>query len=108
VKPTAASTRILHNNGDGTFTDIQAYAAPLYSGSAEWGDYDNDGDLDLLLTGYWSTYTTKLYRNDYGVFTEVPTGIINVYSSSVRWGDYDNDGKLDILISGGNGDITPH
>ena len=103
-----STTRVMRNNGDGTFTEVPAGLAPGYAGSLDWGDYDNDGDLDLLLTGYWSTMMTKLYRNDgTGVFTEVPIGAIPVYYGSAKWGDYDNDGYLDILLTGGNGDVNP-
>ncbi len=102
------TTRLMRNNGDETFTEVPAGLAPMYQGSADWGDFDNDGDLDLLLTGYYGTVMTKLFRNDgRAVFTEVPTGMIGVYGSAARWGDFDNDGYLDILLSGGNGDVNP-
>ncbi|PIS28762.1 MAG: hypothetical protein COT43_05635 [Candidatus Marinimicrobia bacterium CG08_land_8_20_14_0_20_45_22] len=76
----------------------------VMGGSAAWGDYDNDGDLDILLTGYTSSdfSVSKIYRNNGdNSFTE-QTGIslTGVYYSSVAWGDYDNDGNLDILLTG--------
>ena len=66
-----------------------------------WGDYDNDGNVDLLLAAQSGTY---LYRNDgKGGFTDsgvkLPT-IFNDYNVSLAWGDYDRDGWLDILLSG--------
>ncbi len=75
----------------------------LYS-SVAWGDYDNDGDLDILLTGSTtSTLLTKVYRNDgAGIFTDLAEDLPEVMSSSVAWGDYDNDGRLDFLLAGGN------
>jgi len=100
-------SRIYHNNGNGTFTDIGAGLTPVTWGSVAWGDYENDGDLDLLLTGYGdipgTTQVSKVYRNDGGVFTDISAGLIGVgnYSSGV-WGDYDNDGRLDILLIGDN------
>ena len=75
------------------------------SSSVAWGDYDKDGDLDILLTG---DGMSKIYRNDgSNTFTE-QTGIIlqGVSQSSAAWGDYDNDGYLDILLTG-NGPAGP-
>ena len=71
--------------------------------SVAWGDYDNDGDLDILLTGVIvQDIISKIYRNNGdNTFTE-QTGIVlaGVYDGSVAWGDYDNDGDLDILLTG--------
>ncbi len=71
-----------------------------------WGDYDNDGDLDILLAGEnLSGFISRVYRNDRGTFT-VSAGLPG--ARSVAWGDYDNDGDLDILLTGvsGSEDIT--
>ena len=49
--------KLFHNNGDKTFSDITEKAFPgdmqdRWYGGSSWGDYDNDGDLDLYITGY--------------------------------------------------------
>jgi hypothetical protein len=91
----------IYRNDAGVFTDIDAGLTDLSDGSAKWGDYDNDGDLDILSSGYDGTnYYSKIYRNDTGVFTDINAGLAGGERSSVDWGDYDNDGDLDILLTG--------
>ncbi len=73
-------------------------------GSAVWGDYDNDGRLDVFLTGFnGSVGISKLYRNTGAGFAEQAYSFTGVYNSSAAWGDYDNDGKLDIILAGYTG-----
>jgi hypothetical protein len=92
---------IIYRNDAGIFTDINAGLTGVYTGSVAWGDYDNDGDLDILLTGYSNSGNiSKIYRNDAGIFTDINAGLTGASNSSVAWGDYDNDGDLDILLTG--------
>ena len=75
----------------------------VQTGSVAWGDYDNDGDLDILLTGReYTGRISKIYRNNGdNTFTEQTSiSLTGVGSGSVAWGDYDNDGDLDILLTG--------
>jgi len=92
------------------FTEISsANLDGIYGGATDWGDYDNDGDLDIIITGSYydnSTFSdvpsTKVYRNDgNNIFTyQAGINIVDLSESDVAWGDYDNDGWLDIIISG--------
>jgi hypothetical protein len=94
-------TRIYRNDG-GTFTDIHAGISGFRSGSAEWGDYDNDGDLDILITGddkYMDAHTS-IYRNNNGIFSLSGISLPGIDDGQAVWGDYDNDGDLDILMAG--------
>ncbi|MEG5097612.1 Ig-like domain-containing protein, partial [Microcoleus sp. B13-B4] len=68
-------------------------------GSASWADYNEDGNVDLLLTGM--QYGSILYKNTGSGFTQ-NTGISlpGVRNSSVAWADYNGDGKQDLLLTG--------
>jgi hypothetical protein len=92
------------NNGDDTFTDIQADIVPIYYyGSSDWGDFDNDGDLDLLITGSSPLGTIlKIYQNDSGSFTDINANITGIMYGEAKWGDYDSDGDPDIIMCGRN------
>jgi hypothetical protein len=106
---TASPTNVLYrNNGDGTFTDVQGRLAAVFDGAMAWGDFDNDGQLDLAIIGNTgSEYITRIYHNDGGVFTDIGANLPGVCCGSVAWGDYDNDGQLDLLLLGQtNADIN--
>ncbi len=93
-------TRV-YRNDDGVYVNANAGLLGLWNGSVDWGDFDNDSDLDILLTGdNWSTSFTKIYRNDGSHFTDTNTNLTTVTGSAASWGDYDNDGDLDILETG--------
>jgi hypothetical protein len=95
---------LYHNNGDGTFTRMTA--APFTSDVAisqgcSWGDYDNDGLLDLVVCN--NNTGNFLYHNmGKGQFTKVtgsPVTTVSTPSSGSAWADYDNDGFLDLFIA---------
>ena len=99
-------TELWHNQGDGAFARVAAALPDVAEGATAWGDYDNDGYLDLLLTGYNNTgyRVSELWRNQGdGSFTQVTT-LTGVSDGAVVWGDYNNDGRLDILLTGFGGD----
>lgn len=98
-------TIVYSNNGNNTFTEQTGIILPgVIISSLKWADFDNDSDLDILLTGSTTGSTldaiSKIYRNDSGVFTEVASGLPGIYLSSVTVGDQDRDGDLDIFMTG--------
>jgi hypothetical protein len=99
---TGAITELWHNLGNGTFTNVPTGLPGVSQGAVAWGDFDQDGRLDILLTGYTQTGAVcQVWRNlGNGTFTNMNVGLPGVYQSSVALADYDNDGKLDILLAG--------
>ena len=94
--------KLFRNDGGLVFVD--ATSGPLGDlGSArgvDWGDYDNDGDLDIYFANY--NEGNKLLRNDGGgTFVDVTTPVLadGGNPTNVAWGDYDNDGDLDLFIA---------
>jgi hypothetical protein len=130
---------LYHNNKDGTFTDVTQKAGvtgisagkKLWSVSAAWIDYDNDGLLDLFVTNYldWSPENSRVcgqpgkrlscppslykgepnilyHNNGDGTFTDVSasTGIAKCIGKGmgVAIADYDDDGWTDIFVANDN------
>ena len=98
------------NNGDGTFTSLTSLPAndPEYQGGASssciWGDYDNDGWLDLFVSNRLGQNNFMYHNNGDGTFTKVLDSIaVNDGGDSrgTTWADYDNDGFLDLFVGNG-------
>jgi hypothetical protein len=132
--------QLFHNNGDGTFTDVTAKAGvggamlgdrKMWSISAGWFDYNNDGLLDLFVSNYcqwdprhepacvglngrgychpnaFGPLPDTLYRNNGdGTFTDVSkeTGISAIQGKGmgVAFADYDGDGFTDVFVANDN------
>ncbi len=95
-------SKIFKNNANGIFTDINAGLTGLYLGSVQFGDYDNDGDLDVLLCGFDNnTRHSLLYQNQGGnVFTQVSFAVEDMAQGELNFIDFDKDKNLDIAAAG--------
>ena len=108
---TLLKPRIYINGGTGIFTDQTDTRAAGITGcfrSAEFGDVDLDGDLDLLLGQDYNRQMLLLMNNGSGVFTNETAGRIptlNTSTARATFGDVDADGDLDIALcnSGASG-----
>ncbi len=135
------SNQLFHNNHDGTFTEVTAKARlggtmldgkKMWSISAGWFDYDNDGRLDLFVSNYckwevnkdpfcgpnpstraychpknYAALPNTLYRNNGdGTFTDVSAamGIRKSYGKGmgIAFADYDHDGFTDVFVANDN------
>ncbi|MFN3874946.1 MAG: FG-GAP repeat domain-containing protein, partial [Flavobacteriales bacterium] len=108
---------LMLNNGSGAFTDIapgQGLADGHQSWSSAWGDFDNDGDMDVLIGSSSNPVHKLLFNNGNGTFTNAPPGNgMDTWSgTSIEWAahDFNNDGWIDIIGGGAihynNGDGT--
>ncbi|RMG60463.1 MAG: hypothetical protein D6722_20885, partial [Bacteroidetes bacterium] len=98
--------RLYKNNGLGNFSSINTGISGLKNADLGWADYDNDGDLDLLISGENSsgTFVSEVYvylGND--AFAPLNAGLTGLRSGFARWVDYDGDGWADILLGGQDG-----
>ncbi len=101
VRPT-----LLHNNRAGGFTDVTEQAGlldPVNSNAAAWGDFDNDGWIDLFVA--CEHQRNRLYRNrGDGSFENVAvTALVDGdpawFCKGCTWIDYDNDGYSDLFLN---------
>jgi hypothetical protein len=108
---------LFHNEGNGTFLRLTnaAVVGPIlsehsFSGSTAWGDYDNDGFVDVFVANgtFQGDLKNFLYHNQgNGTFAKVTNGsIVNDLQTSWTgaWADYDDDGRLDIFVTHNNGE----
>ena len=107
---------LFQNSGSGNFLEVALISGVCYNDmgkeeagmGADFGDYDNDGWLDLTVSNY-QTETNTVYHNHDGTFftdNTITSGIAEVTHGYLGWGiklfDYDNDGYQDIFVANGH------
>jgi len=92
---------MIYQNSNGIFTDSGISLPGIIEGQATWGDYDNDGDLDILLLG---NLISEIYRNDgNNSFINITNPFPLMENPMGCWLDYDNNGQLDVMVCGNTG-----
>ncbi len=105
--------RRYRNEGNGVFAEENILGSlSIEHGEAQWGDYDGDGDLDILVAGNLkevngslTPMALRIYRNDSVNFVPLeviqnPSGEGWVDFTAATWADYDSDGDMDMLLAG--------
>jgi hypothetical protein len=106
---------LYHNDGTGQFSEGALMLGTAFSGDGaaqagmgvDAGDYDGDGDVDLVVTNYQLEHNA-LYRNELTWWADASfsTGIgeasLNYLGFGVGFFDYDNDGRLDLFVANGH------
>ncbi|MEM9720114.1 MAG: FG-GAP-like repeat-containing protein [Bacteroidota bacterium] len=112
LQTTAAFRNLRGQNGKFFDSNARILAAGLANSDAKWGDVDNDGDLDILVTGSTGVIKTQVILNDcvgcsggnperfLNSLESLEDSVLQLHMGSVEWGDWDNDADLDILITG--------
>jgi hypothetical protein len=101
----------LYRNNNGTFEEVttfQTFRQISVGGGGRFADWDNDGDLDIIVTGYSEnekTQLTAIYLNDNGTFTANPgnANLPGFSESHIEVGDLNSDGALDLVLTGYSG-----
>ncbi|MDM7924579.1 MAG: FG-GAP-like repeat-containing protein [bacterium] len=107
---------LFRNNGNGRFTEVGASAGVnqtvqyvsdnLFGGGLSAGDFDNDGDVDLLVITRWAMELLLYSNNGDGTFTEIAESaglredLWDYWTAPVA--DYDHDGFLDVYMARSN------
>ena len=107
---TSGYIHIFRNDGDFNFNQVDVGAPGIRYGNADFGDYNNDGWLDIALTGSAGTsnyISMILAGNSEGTFSEIPVTLPGLRYSRISWYDFDCDGDLDILLSGSSSNSEP-
>lgn len=92
----------LDGNGVPQLSVIWESSDASATSSLAWGDYDNDGDVDLAIANgeFESGQPNQVYLNNSGILSNTPAwaSVEHDVSTEVAWGDYDNDGRLDLAV----------
>ena len=107
---------LFQNDGKGKFLEVALISGVCYNDmgkeeagmGTDFGDYNNDGKLDITVSNYQTETNTLYHNHDSSFFIDntIPSGIAEVTHGYLGWGikffDYDNDGYQDIFVANGH------
>lgn len=101
----SALSQLYRNNQDGTFTEMSMEAGldlTAWANACAWGDYDNDGNLDLFVSAYGKIMLFKNLGDETFIDISGKVGLekFEQYWAGIAWGDFNLDGHLDIYVCG--------
>lgn len=100
----ADTSMVIYISGGDTLHVPIEYTVHHPGACYDWGDYDGDGDPDLIIAGNLSDEAiyASMYRNDGNEMVHLYTPIHNVVDGDIAWVDIDGDGDNDVMVSGLN------
>ena len=97
---------LYHNRGDGTFEPRQALPAAIFDyAGLDFGDLDDDQDLDLVLVSELGPRVLALRNDGAGAFSAIgifPSGVETQFGGKVTVADLDADGQADVIVPAAN------
>lgn len=107
---------LFQNDGKGKFLEVALISGVCYNDmgkeeagmGTDFGDYNNDGKLDITVSNYQTETNTLYHNHDSSFFIDntIPSGIAEITHGYLGWGikffDYDNDGFQDIFVANGH------
>lgn len=87
---------------NGNFKVMEQNLIPLSDGSVQFGDFDNDDDIDMLICGRdgGGNPRTIVYSNEYDSLSVMDFSLYGIFEGQACWGDINNDDNLDIILTG--------
>jgi hypothetical protein len=102
--------KVYRNGGTGTLTQVTELSTGIEQGHVKWGDFDGDGNIDILAAGYnvRENVTATIYKklND-STFTQWVDPIVLTGWMDAAVGDFSGDGKQDLVVTGYDEDNMP-
>ena len=97
-----APTFKIYENKAGIFSEKKIDIEPVFDNpDFAFADYDNDGDLDLAVSGRTNiSNQSKIYQNENGIYRDIKAPLVGCRFAAIKWFDFDNDGDLDLIIAG--------